>query len=161
MITATTLIRRMLILATIIVNLSFFEYPSKEYILSAKTRQVYTEGAQKYLLATVILTNNTSDTLKYLSWSCSYWAFYRLKSEELTWADYKCPKNLPRIKKLPPHRSDSVSLTFKVNEGNTDPIKYTVGMELAKDEAGNLGNELSNKPLKSIIIWTDEVIYTN
>jgi len=157
MIKKITNVRRILILASILVNLSFIESGSGNYVLTAKTERVYSEGSQKYLVTIVRLTNNTSDTLKYLSWSCSYWQFYQLKSATLTWGDRKCLKNLPWVKKLAPHQSDSVRLTFKVKAGNTDPVTYKVGMELAKDEGHNLANEFLHKPMKSVIIWTEEV----
>src|ERR1700744_2867135 len=141
--------RKMLFLSIILVNISSVNFTSDNYVLRAKTGRIYSEGANNYLVATTILTNHTSDTLRYLSWSCSYQEFYIVKSEMLTEADYICTKNLPCVKVLPPNRSDSVSLTFKIKASYfRAPIKYKIGMKLAKDNLENEKNQWLEKPMK-------------
>jgi hypothetical protein len=161
MITKTTKIEKALLLFIIVANLSFIKYRPKDYTLDVKTKQVFMQGSQKYLTATVKLTNNTSDTLKYLSWSCSFQMFYLLKSEAVKIAGYKCTKNIPVVLILPPNKSNSVELNLKVNEGYTKPIKYTIGIRLAKNERDNSLNQLLHKPMKYLIIWADEATSTN
>jgi len=156
MIAKATKIEKGLLLLVIVANLSFTEYRPKDYTLDVKTKQVFIVGSQKYLTATVKLTNNTSDTLKYLSWSCSFQMFYLIKSEALKMAGYKCTKNIPVVLILPPNKSDTVNLTLKVNEGYTKPIKYTIGMQLVKNEGDNLRDQLLYKPMKCVIIWAAE-----
>lgn len=152
--------QRILLLFIILINISFANYRSKDYTLYAYTRLVYTKGTKTYLVANVRLTNNTADTLRYLSWSCSYWEFYMVKSKRLTGFDKICLRNLPCLKVLPPHRSDSVSLTYTVIAARSaDPIKYKIGMEIAKDEGDNGKNQLLHRPMKYTIIWADEVKY--
>ena len=49
----------------------------------------------------VTLTNNSSDTLKYYSMSCSYEEFYSVKTEKLTIEQSVCDENSSIIIEIP------------------------------------------------------------
>jgi len=152
------LIQKVILLLVLVINTSFFKDPLMDYSITAKTNGVFMKGSQKYLTATIALTNNTADTLKYLSMTCSRRDFYILRSLDLRWDKQICTKNLPITLTLPPHKSDSVKFNFLVKDSLTTPIKYQIGMILAKDEGNNAMALLTFKSLKSVTIWSDTVI---
>jgi hypothetical protein len=161
MITKNPKVEKMLLLVTLLANLAFTGDKLKDYVLEVKTIRVVEQKEEKYLIATVKLTNNTADTLKYLSMTCSYEEFYLLKSKTLRLAGYECDKNVPKTVTIPPHKSDSVGLKFKVPGDGKQPIKYKVGLMLVKNEGDNLLKLLYHKPMKHITVWSDEVSYSN
>jgi hypothetical protein len=148
-----------LLLFVVILKFSAVSRQMPAYLLAAKTTNVLTKGYQKRLVTMVLLTNNTSDTLKYLSMTCSIRDFYILKSQDLRWYPQTCLKNLPRTLILPPHKTDSVSFNFVVIDSLKNQIKYQIGMILAKDEGNNARSLLLFKPLKSDTLWSDWVIW--
>lgn len=146
------------LLIIIITNISFRYYKSnigRHYILEIKRGKYFIKGTKKYLTVPVILFNNTNDTLRYLSMTCSYQQFYLLDSKMLKWDEWNCNKNIPVTLSLAPHMRSSVELKFMFVNSYKLPIKYRVGMELVKDEKNNSINLLLHKKVDSIIIWSN------
>jgi len=148
----------------------------KKYILSIDQRQVtrrdtiitkerenstlYKEKVP-FIPIHLKLTNNSSDTLRYMSMSCSWLDYYQFNIKGLNIWDEGCSKNIPRILTVLPHRSVIFYMPVMYEKNRIVPnLHFKIGMSLQKyisrqqpDNAYTylLRSETSN------LIWSNEV----
>lgn len=113
----------------------------KNYVLTinqnklAKLKYTPPNGKNNYYRKTVLfvpvkLTNNSNDTLKYLSMTCSWEEFYLVDKREIAGIPIEeCIKNIPCTIMLPPHKSFIIRIpVIKIQRGK----KFRIGMTLIK-----------------------------
>jgi hypothetical protein len=100
------------------------------------------------------LTNNSNDTLKYLTMSASWWDFYTLDNKNFALAaDYwNVFKNGIVVRVLPPHQSVTIAITIVTYKNYYRGQKLRIAMSLQKAEA-----YIIQKPKTANMIWSNEV----
>lgn len=86
-----------------------------------------------FITCPVKLTNNTADTLKYMSMDCSWREIYRLRADNYSIADGgPCFKNGPTTIEVLPHQSRTVCIALVTDRDDNPPQKIKIGMSLQK-----------------------------
>jgi hypothetical protein len=121
---------------------------------------------RKYLftICEMRINNNSDDTLKYISMSCSWLWLYRVNNVNFRVADQFCLKNVDEIRAVLPRRSSIVKIPV-ITDSKTDfPKKIKIGLSLQKftgsDQFFNFFDprELMLRPETSNMIWSNEVM---
>jgi hypothetical protein len=94
--------------------------------------EIVKEEDRTYWVIPVTLTNNSGDTLKYLSMSCSWQDFYSVSDNRLQVEIAECDKNIPRIISLPPKSSMTVKLRLLANNVGNAEIIFNVRLNIIK-----------------------------
>lgn len=152
--------RIILILTVLFCNFVIFSQTAKEenYKLTIIKGKVIKENNQTFWLTYVTLTNNTKDTLKYYSMSCSWQDFYSVESNKLQVVGKECDKNIPTILKLAPEQSRTVEIRLLINKTtDTSEIKFKIGFNLMKVTSTKTVSDFDSKEQrkKKNIIWSN------
>ncbi len=137
------------------------EKNQQSYTLTIKQGKYEKSDEQTFLVVPTTLTNNTDDTLKYLSMSCSWLQFYCLNSNKMNFNTWLCSKNIPIMLTLAPHKCIDTEIKLVARQAITtsDKISIQIGMYLVKVENEhnlfNLYNTFLENELKNGIIWSN------
>lgn len=126
-----------ILLTTVILlfaNSSFSQTEKKaDYKLTITKGKVVKENKQTFWVTPTTLTNNTKDTLKYFSMSCSWQDFYSVDNSKLVVEDTPCDKNIPTILTLTPGQSKTVEIRLLISQTmDSSKIKFRIGFNLMK-----------------------------
>jgi hypothetical protein len=128
----------------------------KPYTLTAEPGKYVKFGAARFLLVSVILTNNTDETISYVSMSCGWDEMYSIDSKVLQQIGKDCDKNIPILLTLTGHSSKQVQLKLKISNKEPLPIiKYRIGFNLLIANKGQSALGLMDAGKKHMI-WTDK-----
>lgn len=107
----------------------------KDYALSITKPKVVKEGTTTFWVVPVTLTNNSTDTLKYYTWSCSWPKYYRVSNPKLN-IDFKgCDKNYPYVMKLAPGVSNKKELRLVIPQTlDATKINFKIGLTIIKEQ---------------------------
>lgn len=139
--------------------LTFSQTAKKEnYTLTIKKGKVIEENKQRFLMTPATLTNNTKDTLKYYSMSCSWQDFYSVDSKELQVDGQDCDKNIPIILTLAPGESKTVEIRLLMDQTiYASEIKFKIGFNLMKVSSTQkeFDFDFNEQQKKKNIIWSN------
>ena len=147
-----------IIIAAVIVP-SFGQADTSKYALTIKQSKYEKTGTKTYLVVHTTLKNNTKDTLRYLSMSCSWREFYHLSNDNLSFEPWVCTKNGPIILILAPNESVDTELKLVVEKTTDTPIlKFKIGLNLVevKNNIQEVYNEYRKKNTQNII-WSNSI----
>ena len=152
--------RIILTIAVLLFNcLTFSQTVKKEnYVLTIIKGKVIKENKQRFLITPTTLTNNTKDTLKYYSMSCSWQYFYSVDSKELQVDGQDCDKNIPIILSLAPGESKTVEIRLLMNRTiDASEIKFKIGLNLMKVSSTQkeFDFDFNEQQKKKNIIWSN------
>lgn len=113
-------------------------------------------NGETYWLVECVLSNNSKDTLNYLSMSCSWTDFYSADLKHLEIEAFLCDKNFPVIVSIPPGKTMKVVLRFfkskKIKQLSSKFFK--VGLNLIETKSTmNFENKINSRN----IIWSNSV----
>lgn len=140
----------------------------KEYILNIdankigklKDTSVY-DNNQKYYFASVPLnlSNNSDDTLKYFSMSCSWEEIYMVGSKDGGLLGWDCLKNIPDEIVVRPHTTRSVNLPIIFNKKSSEnKYSFRIGMVLLRNfDIWTMSDYDIAFGDKRYLIWSNEV----
>lgn len=139
--------------------LTFSQTVKKEnYVLTIIKGKVIKENKQRFLITPTTLTNNTKDTLKYYSMSCSWQYFYSVDSKELQVDGQDCDKNIPLILSLAPGESKTVEIRLLMDKTiDASEIKFKIGFNLMKVSSTQkeFDFDFNEQKKKKNIIWSN------
>lgn len=125
-------------ISTILILLfSGFSYSQKtsenDYTLTIKKGKVTKENKQTFWVIPTTFTNNSKDTLRYYSMSCSWQDFYSVDNKKLKIEIAECDKNVPTILTLAPKQSKTVEIRLLISQTiYASEIKFKIGFNLMK-----------------------------
>jgi|AntAceMinimDraft_17_1070374.scaffolds.fasta_scaffold01568_6 hypothetical protein len=136
---------------------SYLSNDTSKYILTIKQGKYEKVGNQTYLLVPTTLTNNTNDTLKYLSMSCSWQEFYYVDNDKMSVEQVICTKNGQIMLTLLPHKSvdKEIKLVIKQKTG-TSKLKFKIGLSLLKVKK-TLPHKFDEQEKIKNIIWSNTI----
>jgi len=86
-------------------------------LLSAKVDSSKTQENLTFIFITTKLTNSSSDTIKYITMSCSWQDPFTADLKELVVHGKDCDKTVPKLKEILPRTSEAVS--FQLTSSKT------------------------------------------
>lgn len=153
--------RMILTIVFLVFNCVAFSQTSKKenYTLTIIKGKVIEENKQTFCITPATLTNNTKDTLRYYSMSCSWQDFYLVDNNNILQVKREgCDKNIPTILKLAPGKSRTVNIKLLIKSSiNTSKIKFKIGFNLMKVSSNQreLDFDLKEREKKKNIIWSN------
>lgn len=152
--------RIILTIAVLLFNcLTFSQTAKKEnYTLTIIRGKVVKENKQKFWITPTTLTNNTKDTIRYYSMSCSWQIFYSVNSNKLQVEGKDCDKNIPTILTLAPRQSRTVEIRLLISPKiDASKIKFKIGFNLMKVSSTQkeLEFDFKEQQKKKNIIWSN------
>lgn len=133
----------------------------EEYIITIKKGEVVKEKKQPYWIIPTTLINNSNDTLRYYSMSCSWQDFYSTNNTNLKIETAICDKNIPTILTLAPGQTREVEIKLLISPTIEAPeIKFKIGFILMiatnnkKPSDFDYKEEQKNKK----VIWSNTVL---
>lgn len=104
-----------------------------DYKLVIAKGKVVKENKQTFWIIPTTLTDNTKDSLKYFSMSCSWQNFYSVDNSNLEIEVTPCDKNVPTILTLAPSQSKTIEMRLLIRQKiDTSEIKFRIGFNLMK-----------------------------
>ncbi|SDX62371.1 hypothetical protein [Hymenobacter psychrophilus] len=111
------------------------------------------------------LTNNTADTLRYGTLSCSWQDTYILDTEELRIQGTSCDKNIPKLAAIPPRGKEKKIMVLVTDRSveKSPAIRFRVGFHWLNasnyQEAFEKIEQLQNTGIKNTenIVWSNPV----
>ena len=97
--------------------------------LSAQVGSWKTVPPKRYVSVITTLTNNTSDTLRFIIMSCSWQDAYAVDTKELSIYPVNCDKNIPELLAIPPHGQEQRALVLETEKSveELQKVKFRVG----------------------------------
>ena len=150
----------MILFAVALTVSAFGQADTSKYVLTIKQGKYKKVGTQIFLLVPTTLANNSNDTLKYLSMSCSWQEFYYVDNAKMSVDQVNCSGNDMIILTLAPHKSVDTEVRLVVGQiTDTYKIKFKIGINLLKatKNVNNVWNEYKGQQETKNIIWSNAV----
>ncbi|MCD0465423.1 hypothetical protein [Flavobacterium sp. ENC] len=142
--------------------LTFSQTVKKEnYTLTIIRGKVVKENNQTFWITPATLTNNTKDTLRYYSMSCSWQSFYSVDNNKLQVEAKNCDKNIPIILTLAPGKSRTLKIRLLMRQTiATSKIKFKIGFNLMKVSGTHkeFNFDFEEQQKKKNIIWSNIIL---
>lgn len=115
-------------------SVTFSQTSKKEsYTFTITKGKVVKENKQTFWVTPTTLTNNTTDTLRYFSMSCSWQDFYSVDNNKLKIEGALCGKNIPVILTLAPGQARTEEVRLLISQTmDASKIKFKIGFNLMK-----------------------------
>ncbi len=152
--------RIILTIAVLLFSNVTFSQTTKEanYTFTIIKGKVLKVDKQTFWVIPTTLTNNTKDTLRYFSMSCSWQDFYSVDNNKLQVEGTACDKNIPTILILAPGQSRTVEIRLLISQiMDTSEIKFSIGLNLMKASSTQKTFEFDFKEEqeKRSVIWSN------
>lgn len=127
-------------------------------------------GTWGKIYTTITVTNNTSDTIRYYSMSCSYPDFFACDNKEIIIPGVDCEQNGQIIITLTPHGSDIKKLELKstVEWKKLESIRFRIGLRYShplkkgsfkeSESFDGKKHNVKGNSSKEVILWSNELI---
>lgn len=142
----------------IILGFLFSAKGADAYILTITKGKIIKQNNQTYWLIPTTLTNNSRDTLRYFSMSCSWQEFYYINNDKLEIETSICDKNIPIILTLAPNQSRTVEIKLLIDQTiDASQISFKIGLSIMKasKSKAQLDFDYNEELKKSKIIWSN------
>jgi len=127
-------------------------------IFSAQVDKWIKEGDVNYLLVRTSLTNSSSDTVTYITMSCSWQDVYTIDTKDLVISVNECDKNVPHLSKIPPRSRQDTDLKLKSEKSisRLTNMHFRLGFNLvtAKDY-NEMFEKVSQLTEMKNVIWSN------
>lgn len=153
-----TFIAVTIIWSTIIFSCSHPKEGKEKMILSAQVGSWEKDGDINYLPIKTSLTNSLSDTVTYISMSCSWQDSYTTDTKDLFISVNECDKNVPQLIKIPPdsRRDTIIKLTTKKNIRQLTGLRFRIGFNFIRAKNNNeMFSKVSQLTKMNNVIWSD------
>ncbi|MEO6175311.1 MAG: hypothetical protein ABIP27_09190 [Flavobacterium circumlabens] len=155
--------RIILTVTVLLFNCLTFSQTAKRdnYTLTIIKGKVVKENKQTFWITPTTLGNNTKDTLRYYSMSCSWQSFYSVDNNKLQVEGKDCDKNIPIILTLAPGQSRTVKIRLLISQTiATSKIKFKIGFNLMKVSGTkkDFNFDFKEQQKKKNIIWSNIIL---
>ncbi|WP_395053582.1 hypothetical protein [Flavobacterium sp.] len=155
-----------LTLAFLILILNFNTIKSSNYIQEdnytleiEKLKKSKLKNIENWLIKAT-LKNNTNDTLRYCSMSCSWTDYYSLNNTNFKIIENPCDKNIPIIITIAPKESKSVEIQLSKKDEKKSiqkNFKIILNLIIVKSSNNRFENENENKTLSKNLIYSNSL----
>lgn len=148
------------IIYVMLIGLCSFKSLEQDYVLTIQKGKVLKQDKTTYWVIPTILANNSKDTLKYFSMSCSWQDFYSVDNRKLQIEPSLCDKNVPAILTLAPGQKKAVEIRLIISQTMDAPeIRFKIGFNLMQvDKAQTLFDyDYKEEQKKKNVIWSNVI----
>ncbi|MES2850382.1 MAG: hypothetical protein V4685_15090 [Bacteroidota bacterium] len=132
--------------------------PKSDYELSIQKGKIIKQEEKTYWDIPTTLTNNTNDTLRYYSMSCSWQDYYSVDNQKLEVRGSDCDKNIPKILTLNPGQKKSVDIQLVISQPMDGPeIKFRIGFNLIIAPKNKNSFDFEDGLEKKNVIWSNPI----
>ena len=111
---------------------------------------------QTFWVILATLTNQTKDTLKYFSMTCSWQDFYSVDNSKLQVEGTSCDKNIPTILTLAPGQSSTVEVKLLISQTmDASTIDFKIGFNIMKVKSSADKFDFNEQTKKKNVIWSN------
>ncbi len=129
-----------------------------DYTVEIKKGKVIKENGEIHYEILTTLSNNSKDTLKYFSMSCSWQDFYSVDNKDLTVEVSLCDKNFPVVLFLPPNMSRREHLRLLIKQPKRDSrTTFKIGLNIMQAESSESKFDPSEETMKKNVIWSNTI----
>jgi hypothetical protein len=128
--------------------------------LTIQKGKVLKQDKTTYWVIPTILANNSKDTLKYFSMSCSWQDFYFVDNRKLQIEPSLCDKNVPVIFTLAPGQKKADEIRLIISQTMDAPeIMFKIGFNLMKVDKGQtlFDYDYKEEQKKKNLIWSNVI----
>jgi hypothetical protein len=120
-----------------------------------RTNKEYPYSEKEFFILPVTVHNDSNDTLKYSSMTCSWQAFYRIDNEAFEILSTDCDKNIPTRIIVPPHLTHATNIAFILKKNTqAKSLLFKVGLNINTSGSFMLYDE---ELYRYNIVWSNEV----
>ncbi len=118
------------------------------------------QSNNRFLYVTVLIVNNSNDTLRYIGTDCLYSRLYYVDNKNMVVQDTKCEKENTIGLMIPPHKTIGTQLNFKLRKVPDTTFKFRIGMKLIKWDIKTKLKYMSYKTLDTApVLWSEAQIF--
>ena len=113
---------------------------------------------QRFVSVITTLTNNTSDTLRYVSMSCSWQDAFIIDTKKLNIYPVECDKNVPELIAIPPYGQEQKALAVVTEKSMEElrNIKFRIGFNwLAAKDYNEVFEKVEQMNDMTNVVWSD------
>jgi len=126
--------------------------------ISKAAKGEYSYIKEKVFHIPVTVHNNSDETLKYYSMSCSWEEFYHIDNKNLEVLGFPCEKNIPREVIVPAHSVHTDIVAFVYNKNNPKITeRFRVGLNINKNVKDDIFDGYDDELRRYNIVWSNEV----
>jgi methyltransferase-like protein len=134
----------------------------KGFYIEAKINDWLLENGYNYLPVTTILVNNSSDTIRYATYSCSWDMNYETDNKLLPLYGVECDKNVPKVITILPFSMDTekkLEIRTKIDTAQLVGHKLRMGFNYIPVKFGEDGYDKTKLLFKhDHLIWSDTLV---
>jgi len=120
-----------------------------------RTNREYAYEEKEFFILPVTVHNDSNDTLRYCSMTCSWQAFYRIDNDAFEILSTACTKNIPTMITVLPYSTHTTNIAFILNRDNqTNNPFFKVGLNINTSGSFFLYQE---ELYRYNIIWSNEI----
>ena len=141
-------------------NLTFTQTVKIEkYSLTIEKSQIKIDNKNSFLIVPTSLKNNSNDTLKFYSMSCSWQLFYLVDNKNLKIELVGCDKNIPIILTLNPGQIRTIEIKLLINQkiDKGTEIKFRIGFNLLRKLDNQKMFDFKDVLNKKNVIWSNMI----
>ena len=134
----------------------------KGFFIEAKVNNWRAENGYYYLSIITILTNNSSDTIRYATYSCSWDINYETDNKTLPIYRPGCNKDIPKVITILPYSMDverELEVRTKIDTAKLDGLKLRMGFNYIHIKSGEDIHDKTKLLFKhSNLTWSNTLI---
>ena len=134
----------------------------KGFYIEARINNWRTENGYNYLPISTVLINNSSDTIRYASYSCSWDMNYETDNKLLPLYGVECNKNVPTVITVLPYSRDTekkLEVRTKIDTAQLNGLKLRMGFNYIPVKYGENGHDKTRLLLRhDHLIWSDTLV---
>jgi len=123
-----------------------------------RTNQEYLYEEKEFFILPVTVHNDSNDTLRYCSMTCSWQGFYRIDNDAFEILSTACTKNVPTMIIVLPHSTHTRNIAFILKKDNqTKNPFFKVGLNINTSGSFFLYHE---ELYRYNIVWSNKIQFT-
>jgi hypothetical protein len=119
-----------------------------------RMNQEYPYEEKKFFILPVTVHNDSNDTLRYCSMTCSWQEFYRIDNEEFEILSTSCTENIPAMITVLPHSVNTTNIAFVRKKDNQANPVFRVGLNINTSGYSIFYHE---ELFRYNIVWSNEI----
>lgn len=155
------MLKKTLLLILLLISctyISFAQADSLKYTLKTGKINVKKKSGQRWLEVPVTITNNTNDTLRYATMTCSWQDFYSVDNKQLKVEEVSCDKNMIDRIILAPAESNTVLIKlYLLTEPKKQEITFRIGHTMILLNEWKPSHQVYKEMHDNVIVWSKSV----
>ncbi len=125
--------------------------PEPDFSVHIEKGKMFNENGTRYLFIDIELKNNSTETLQYRSWSCSWENYYSINKMDLQIVANLCERNYATTESLEPQEVKKKTMKLKISPRFNGDLSFKIAMDFIE--------VIDNEPLgeSGDLYWSNEI----